>query len=168
MTRARIRCSECEQGLLQKETIEHDVGALLGMKEVRVMNLPALVCNRCGSIAVEGGMLGQVALALASVILRRSSLDGTEVRFLRKLLGDRQSDLAEKLGVERITVNRWENSPEPITGAQAYALRSHAFLRLLGRDSKFEAIAPAFTEKPGPPEKRKKGYQLDAAALRAA
>jgi transcriptional regulator with XRE-family HTH domain len=83
-------------------------------------------------------------------------------------MGDTQSDLAEKLGVDRITVNRWENSSEPIDGAQAYALRSHAFLRLRDRDTAIEAITPAFTQKPSPPEKRKKGYQLDASTLRAA
>lgn len=168
MTKMRIRCSECEEGVLEKKTIEHDVGALLGMNEVRVTNLPALVCNRCRSVAVEGGILDKMTFALASVILRQTLLDGIEVRFLRKLLGDTQNDLAEKLGVDRITVNRWENAPEPITGAQAYALRSHAFLRLRGRDSSLEAIAPAFIEKPSPPEKRRKGYQLDASALRAA
>ena len=168
MIKARIRCSECEDGVLEKKAIEHDVGGLLGMNEVRVTNLLALVCNRCGAVAVEGGILDKVSFALASVILRRASLDGIEVRFLRKLLGDTQSDLAEKLGVDRITVNRWENSPEPISGAQAYALRSHAFLRLRDRDSSIEAIAPAFIDKPSPPEKRKKGYQLDASALRAA
>jgi Helix-turn-helix len=168
MTNARIRCSECEDGVLAKKIIEHDVGALLGMNEVRVTNLPALVCNRCGAVAVEGGVLDKVSFALAAQILRRPSLDGIEVRYLRKLLGDTQSDLAEKLGVDRITVNRWENSPDPIDGAQAYALRSHAFLRLRDRDTSIEAIAPAFTEKPSPPEKRRKGYRLDASALRAA
>jgi DNA-binding XRE family transcriptional regulator len=168
MTHARIRCSECEDGVLAKKTIEHDVGALLGMNEVRVTNLPALVCTRCGAVAVEGGVLDKVSLALASQILRRPSLDGIEVRYLRKLLGDTQSDLAEKLGVDRVTVNRWENSPEPIDGAQAYALRSHAFLRLRDKDTNIEAIALAFTEKLSPPEKRRKGYQLDASSLRAA
>lgn len=168
MTNARIRCSECEDGVLAKKTIEHDVGALLGMIEVRVTNLPALVCNRCGVVAVEGGVLDKVSFALASQILRRPALDGIEVRYLRKLLGDTQSELAEKLGVDRITVNRWENSPEPIDGAQAYALRSHSFLRLRNRDVSIEAIAPAFTDKPGPPEKRRKGYQLDTSLLRAA
>jgi hypothetical protein len=167
MTKARIRCSECEDGVLGKKTIEHDVGALLGMNEVRVTNLPALVCNRCSAVAVEGEILDKISLALASVILRRPTVDGLEVRYLRKLMGDTQADLAERLGVDRVTVNRWENSPEPIDGAQAYALRSHAFLRLRTRHASIEALVPAFTEKPSPPEKRRKGYHLDASALRA-
>jgi len=168
MTNARIGCSECEDGVLSKKIIEHDVGALLGMNEVRVTNLPALVCNRCGAVAVDGGVLDKVSFALASQILSRPSLDGIEVRYLRKMLGDTQSDLAEKLGVDRITVNRWENSPEPIGGAQAYALRSHTFLRLRNRDSTIEEVAPAFIEKPSPPETRRKGYRLDGSSLRAA
>jgi Helix-turn-helix len=162
-----IHCSECETGVLKPKTLEHDVGALLGMNEVRVTNLPALVCRNCGAVSVSGELLDRIALALATVILLQPAPDGIEARYLRKLLGDTQAELADKLGVDRATVNRWENAPEPVTGANAYALRSHAFLRLRDRSPDLAAMmGQSLTEKPGPaPARKGPGYQLDGASL---
>jgi hypothetical protein len=159
-----IRCFECDHGVLERKVVEHDVGSLLGMDEVRVTNLPALVCPRCKAVSVEGEVLDLVALGLAAHILKGPVLDGVEVRFLRKLLGDTQNELAERLGVDRATVNRWENSSEPLTGAQAYAVRSHAFFRLRGRSPIIESAAESFVDRPKAPKGR---YRLDGAKLQA-
>jgi YgiT-type zinc finger domain-containing protein len=122
-----IRCSVCGKGSLVQKLIDHDVGALLDMKRVVVHNMPALVCSKCGSVNMYGGILDQIALLLAVSILQLQELDPAEVRYLRKLIGDTQGEFAERLGVVRATVNRWENSSEPVKGPDAYAIRSHAF-----------------------------------------
>ena len=160
----KIECSECEGGVLRPKTVEHDMGPLLGMTEVRVTNLSALVCSRCGAVSVDGSVIEMVSLMLADVILRQPAIGGIEVRFLRKLLGDTQSELAAKLGVDRATVNRWENADEPLTGAPSYALRSHALLRLQERGARLLG-AEAELRRPEPkPPRRRGGYRLDAAA----
>jgi YgiT-type zinc finger domain-containing protein len=162
-----IRCSECEQGVLRPKTIEHDVGALLGMKDVRVKNLPALVCSSCGAVSIDGAMLDHLTLGLASVIVQQPAITGEEARFLRKLVGDTQSELAAKLGVDRVTVNRWENSVEPIAGAASYALRSHAVLRLLEKKDRHavEKAAGALKRPASEAARVRTAYRLDAAAL---
>src|SRR5262249_19668795 len=136
----KIRCSVCGKGNLVQKLIVHDVGVLLDMKRVVVHNIPALVCSKCGSVNMYGGILDQIALLLAVNILQLQELDPAEIRYLRKLIGDTQEEFAERLGVVRATVNRWENNSESVKGLDAYAIRSHAFFRLRDR---FPPIQPA-------------------------
>lgn len=107
-----------------------DVGHLLGLNEVKVIDLPAPVCVACGAVVIPGTLLDMASLAIAGDMLTQSKLEPIEVRFLRKLLGYTQEELASHLGVDRITANRWEQSANRLSGAQCYALRSHVFVRL--------------------------------------
>jgi YgiT-type zinc finger domain-containing protein len=174
----RILCSACEKGHLAEKVVKHDVGALVGMSSVMVENLPALVCSNCGAVTVRGNTLDAVTYLLAALILKRSVLDAIEVRYLRGLLGDTQEELAKSLDVDRATVNRWENSTTPITGTQAYAIRTHAFFRLRDKSPAVDAASGAFVYREGPnpraalvrkpmPHSKRTGYQLDAAAFAA-
>lgn len=65
----------------------------------------------------------------AAVIFYPARLRGQEVRFMRSLLHLSQKKLAEKLGVKRVTVARWEGKPHTaIPGASDRMLRvSFAF-----------------------------------------
>ena len=110
-----IRCSVCGKGTLRQRLVTHDVGDLLGLKQVVVKNALVWVCPKCGEVTVDGAMLEQVSFAIAASIISQSVLEPIEVRYLRKLLGDRQQDLADKLGVNRATVNRWEMGSDPVT-----------------------------------------------------
>ena len=160
-----IRCSVCGKGKLVHRVIEHDVGGLLDMKKVVVSNLPALVCSKCGSVSMYGGILEQIALQLAATILRLSELFPLEVRYLRKLVGDTQEEFARRLGVARITVNRWEKGEEPSRGPDAYAIRSHAFFRLRGSSHVIEAAASAFVDTKPQARKKPQSYKIEGASL---
>lgn len=160
-----IRCSVCGKGKLVHRLIEHDVGGLLGMKKVVVSELPALVCSTCGSVSMYGGVLEQISLLLAVTILSSSELDPLEVRYLRKLIGDTQDEFARRLGVARITVNRWEQGDESLKGPDAYAIRSHTFFRLRGSSPVIEAAAPAFVANTPRTRKRAQGYKIAGASL---
>lgn len=164
-----ITCSSCGKGHLAEKMVSHDVGPLLGMPHVVVEHLPGLACSKCGAVTVPGAVLDAISMALAALILRRPSLAATEVRFLRKLVGDTQEDFAKRLEVDRATVNRWENSVAAIRGTPAYAIRSHVFFRLRGKSPAVEAAAEAFVQA-GSAEKRGKrtAYRIDAADLVAA
>src|SRR3989304_2259580 len=89
-----IQCSVCQEGTLRRQLVTQNVGALRGTPGVVVKGAPALVCSNCGETTVDGAVLEQVSLMLAARILGQSELKPTEVRYLRKLLGDRQEDLA--------------------------------------------------------------------------
>lgn len=160
-----IRCSVCGKGTLVHRVIEHDVGGLLDMKQVVVSDLPALVCTKCGSVSMYGGVLEQIALVLAASILRSPDLFPLEARYLRKLVGDTQAEFARRLGVARATVNRWEQGDQPTRGPDAYAIRSHTFFRLRGTSPVIDAVAPAFLDDAPRSRKRTKGYKIEGSSL---
>ena len=164
-----VLCSACGKGHLAEKVVDHDVGPLLGMPQVRVENLPALVCSKCGAVTVPGAILDSVSNMLAALILRSPALDADEVRYLRRMVGDTQEEFAKRLEVERATVNRWENAATPISGPTAYAIRSHVFFRLRGKSAAVDAVSETFLQV-GSPEKRgrRTAYRIDAAGLVAA
>jgi YgiT-type zinc finger domain-containing protein len=164
-----ILCSACGKGHLAEKVVNHDVGALLGMPHVRVENLPALVCSKCGVVTVPGAILDSLSSLLAALILKRPALDAGEVRYLRRMVGDTQEEFAKRLEVERATVNRWENSAAPISGPTAYAIRSHVFFRLRGKSAAVDAVAETFLQVDLAGKRRRKtAYRIDAADLAAA
>lgn len=168
-TGPKIHCSECGKGTLRRKLIDHDVGAFIDMKKVFVEGLPALVCTSCGGISLEGSVIEAIMLLLAVDILQRPALSSGEVRYLRKLVGDTQDEFAVRLGVNRITVNRWENDSGDVKGPDAYAIRSHTFFRLRDRSPLIEAVAPAFTSEHPPAQRSKrKPYSLKGSDIRNA
>ena len=163
-----ISCSACGKGRLAEKTISHDVGPLLGMPRVMVEHLPALACQKCGAVTVSGVVLDAVSTLLSTLILKQPSLAASEVRYLRKSVGDTQEEFAKRLEVDRATVNRWENSTTPISGTSAYAIRSHVFFRLRQKDASVDEVAPAFVEMRAPAKRiKRRTYRIDAAALAA-
>lgn len=164
----KIKCSTCGKANLVRKVIEHDVGPLLDMRKVVVHGLPALVCPKCGSVTLFGSTLDQIAILLAVDILQRPELHPEEVRYLRKLVGDTQDEFAQRLGVVRATVNRWENGGDHVKGPDAYAIRSHTFFRLRDTSEEIEAVAGAFTSDKPPRRPRKKSYSIEGALLQAA
>ena len=171
------KCPICKQGHLRASLVTHDLGRLLGMVQVKVENMPALKCDRCGKITVTGPVIDGVSMLLAAHILSNPRIGPYEVRFLRKLLGDTQDEFADKLSVDRVTVNRWENSDGDIEGITSEAIRLHSYLRLRGRSMVIDSIASALlSPKRGParakgetPIKRRgnAGYALDGASISA-
>jgi DNA-binding XRE family transcriptional regulator len=159
-----IRCG-CGKAKLIQKLVDHDVGPFLDMKKVVVHNMPALGCPACGNVSMYGGVLDQIAILLAVAVLQLQELEPTEVRYLRKLVGDTQEEFAHRLGVVRATVNRWENGSELVKGPDAYAIRSHAFFRLRSRNPPIEAVAAAFTTKQPRPRAKKRGYSIEGATL---
>lgn len=163
----KIRCSVCGKANLAHKLIEHDVGSLLDMTKVLVHKLPALVCPRCGNVSLYGDTLDRIAILLAVDVLQRPELHPGEVRYLRKLIGDTQDEFAQRLGVVRATVNRWENASDNVKGPDAYAIRSHAFFRLRERSQEIEEVASAFTAEPLRSRSRKAGYSIAGERLQS-
>ena len=86
--------------------------------------------------------------AIAGVIVTsHARLRGQEVRFLRSLLGYSQTELANELGLKRLTVARWEGaSKTPIQGTADRALRIIVARDLFQENKCLEIVASLFTE----------------------
>ena len=83
-----------------------------------------------GRIVAEIPALKQLMCVIArDLVLSRSDLSGSEVRFLRKRLGKKATEYSRLLGLEPETLSRIENGKQPITSAtQKLARLSYAIL----------------------------------------
>lgn len=159
-----ILCSECEQKSLRHQTLSrYEVSALLGIEcEVWVSEIPALICPKCKAVSLEGHVLETLEANIARFLISQLHLSSNEVKFLRKFLGLTQAELAERIGVSRPTVARWESS-DTISPVDLYALRSCVGWSLVERFphrmSKPDQLAKLFTM-PLEPHELKASYQM--------
>lgn len=121
-----IRCSQCQQGEMREGRVEnYDASAMVGLASVVLLGAPALVCNHCAQVMFEGKIVDAITNDLARLIVRQGDdLRPDEIRFLRELLGMTQAELAERLGVSRATINRWETGNDLVGSVQSLALRT--------------------------------------------
>lgn len=64
------------------------------------------------------------------IIAQKTGLSGREFRYLRTEMGLTQSELAEKLKVSRLTINRWEQAKTEIDANAQVVIRMLAAERL--------------------------------------
>jgi putative zinc finger/helix-turn-helix YgiT family protein len=119
-----------------KRIASHEAGALLGMRSVKVRNVPALVCPQCKEVVLDGAVLDALHEQLLLDVLSSGHVSGEEVRFIRKALGLSQASFAKRLGVHRVSVARWETSEVPLDGPTSVAIRALAAIPVLARPSK--------------------------------
>ncbi len=145
---AEMRCSTCQTGTMAPGHVEnHDVSALVGLDEVVVLSADALRCTTCGAVMLEGPVVEAMHDVLARMIIGQEELRPKEVRFLRELLGMTQAQLAERLGLTRVTVARWETADGDIGTVPSLALRTLAAWQL--DDPKLAREVGAPTHRPG-------------------
>lgn len=128
-----IRCSSCRKSFLQPgQTKDHNIGPLFGFDRVLLSQAPALICDNCGHVALEGEVIESARRKLGELIVRsREPLTPAEARFLRETIGMTQAQLADRLGIGRVTVTRWETG-EDVGAVQSFALRTLAAFALDG------------------------------------
>ena len=105
----------------------YDATSIVGLDAVVLRTAPVLTCDHCGHLMFEGHVIDAITRELATFIVRQGEeLRPTEVRFLRELFMMTQAELAERLGVTRATVNRWEGGDDTVGTLQSFALRTLA------------------------------------------
>jgi DNA-binding XRE family transcriptional regulator len=93
--------------------------------DAELVRAAALVCDRCGEVALEGPVVEAAERTLADLILRGTGpLKPKEVRFLRDLMGLSQAELGERMGVHRVSVARWETDTAPVGALESFAIRT--------------------------------------------
>lgn len=109
-----------------RELPEPDVGPTLGLTSVVVRNLAAYKCDACEDMLVPGPMLEAISAMVVRELLTHSfPLGGVEVRFLRKAAGLTQLELAARLGIDRVSVARWESEDNRhLAGPESIAVRA--------------------------------------------
>lgn len=84
-----------------------------GLENVHLTNVDVWVCSDCGEEIVSIPRSTELMKLIGeSILLKPTSLNGSEIRFLRKNLHLKINEFAQLLGVDRVTVSRWENEHE--------------------------------------------------------
>lgn len=101
------RCHECGGTMCgTRQDYQYDE---CGLTNVRLTNVMIYEC-KCGNRLPEIPAIMGLHFTIAIALLRKPSLlDGDEIRFLRKMAGLSQVELAEIFGVARTKPSKWES-----------------------------------------------------------
>ncbi len=154
-----MECTKCREAKLEERIVpKHEVGDLLGLPAVLV-NAPLLQCPKCGAVHVPGHVLDFLIPALAAKVVAVSELAANETKFLRKVIGLTQNELADRLELSRATVARWEADDSVLAGTNSFALRALVAMHLMqDRPSLASELVPGFNRPEQTPPVRP--YQL--------
>ncbi len=84
-----------------------------GLDNVHLTNVEIGMCGACGEKIVSIPHSTELMELIGeSILLKPANLNGAEIRFLRKNIHLKINEFAQLLGVDRVTVSRWENERE--------------------------------------------------------
>lgn len=126
------KCPVCKAVAAKRGVTKLD--QLVGDEKLTVTGVPALICGACGEVVISGRDLEVVELTVAAALAERGRSDGEAVRFMRKALGLRASDLGDLVGYRAEEISRWENGHTPPPTLVVAALRGLVEDRLNGRE----------------------------------
>ena len=94
-----------------------------GLDNIYISGIFVYKC-KCGKTMAEIPKVEELHTFIAGKLLQKpSALIGKEIRFLRKRMGLKGVELAKQLGIDKVTVSRWENNTVPIGPANDKLLR---------------------------------------------
>jgi DNA-binding transcriptional regulator YiaG len=80
-----------------------------GLSDVYLVGITFYTC-KCGRTTADIPAITDLMEFVArDLLVKKASLAGEEIRFLRKRLGKKQVDFAHEIGIEPETLNRYEN-----------------------------------------------------------
>lgn len=120
-----MKCDECGGSLsVERNAVRrYEMG---GLPHVELHGVELSRCTACGIQSIAIPRIAQLHRALAhQFVQQKRMLAPVELRFLRKHIGLSGADFAQRMGVARETVSRWE------TGANQMGAVADRLLRLL-------------------------------------
>lgn len=120
-----MKCEECggQMAVEVNAVRRYDVG---GLPQVELHGVEVTRCTGCGSEAIAIPRMAQLHRVVANCFVNQHRmLAPVEIRFLRKHIGMSGAEFAQRMGVARETVSRWE------TGTNQMGAVADRLLRLL-------------------------------------
>jgi len=107
-------CSKCKIKMKKIKTDYEYTES--GLKNVILTGINAYECPECKEINPIISRVKEIHRVIAHKLLSKDSLlTGKEIVYLRKEMKIKARDLAQILGVTKVTVSRWENEKEQIS-----------------------------------------------------
>lgn len=104
-----------------------------GLENVYLSGIVAYECS-CGEEVLELPSVANLHAIIAQKLLAKpSQLRGDELRFIRKFVGLKATDLAKMLEVDPATISNWERERNPIGHANDKLVRFSITLKIIER-----------------------------------
>ena len=114
-----------------------------GLDNVYLENIELRLCDECGTVTPRIPRILQLHETIArAVVSKPHSLNGAEIRFLRKQLRLKAKEFAAYLRTDVATYSRWENNAQS-PGAQSDLLIRLLYLKLLGEKEPNKITEPS-------------------------
>lgn len=118
-----MKCDECGRPVTAERNAVRRYNSG-GLAHVELHGIEVTTCPACGKEGIAIPRIGQLHRVLAEAfVTQRRMLAPVEIRFLRKHIGLSGADFAQRMGVARETVSRWEKGATPMGAVADRLLR---------------------------------------------
>ena len=134
-----MRCHNCKATKFDRKTVE--LKTQVGEHIVLDKSVTRKVCTQCGEYTIDSPTLEGVELRAALVgFTDAPRVSGPMLKFARKALGLKQTELAERISVTPESVSRWEREERPMEAWVKLAVTSLLRERLMPPPSEIELL----------------------------
>lgn len=114
-------CNNCGKTMKKvKKTYSYSES---GLDNIMLANTQVYICECGEELPIISHVESLHRVIAFELIKSKNHLSGKEARFIRKQLGMKAIQLAEILGVDKVTVSRWENDNNAIGNANDRLIR---------------------------------------------
>jgi hypothetical protein len=109
-----MRCSQCGAGRFKtaRRAFSREIGGQTYTGEI-----PGKRCENCGHFTAVGADVTRWERAIAREVIAHGAKTADGLKFIREVSGLQGKKVAELLGVNRVSVSRWEDGARPIDAA---------------------------------------------------
>lgn len=140
-----LTCSKCGVNTPKTEKLPEYRYELMGLSVILLNAAEQTECAACGHVVVNVPDLNNLAAAMAvSRVQLPEKLTGSDIRFLRKAVGETAKVFGDRIGAAVETISRWEKGAALIPEEREKMLRLNVAIALEDSapavDVDFEAI----------------------------
>lgn len=166
-----MKCRECGNMMTTERNAVRRY-AIGGLPHVELHGVEVNTCPSCGNESIAIPRIGQLHRVLAhGFVTQHRMLAPVEIRFLRKHIGLSGGDFAQRMGVARETVSRWETGATPMGAVADRLLRLLIVTNEPTENYAVDDFLQALNDRPAPErlssvavENRKQGWEPAAMA----
>ena len=124
------KCYECKGTMEGKR--ENYPYRECGLNSVVLLDILVYHCKDCGAKVPEIPAVGVLHISITGDLLQKDSLlSSDEIRFVRKAVGYSATELAKVMGVNKVSVSRWESGRQRIGKESDRLLRLVCFAKIV-------------------------------------